>query len=109
MLDFSCRLSVFFTTRSDGTLDVWDILQQQKQASLSVKVSDEPLKCLRTHDLGRLVAVGNQKGSIYLVEFSENLSVCNKNDKMLLTAVSNNYDHSERLFLSLLVGFFIEI
>lgn len=37
--------------------------------------------------MGRLVAVGNQKGTTYLVEFSENLSVSNKNDKMLLTAV----------------------
>nr|CAH7769272.1 unnamed protein product [Callosobruchus chinensis] len=82
------RLSVFFTTRSDGTLDVWDILQQQKTACLGVKVCDEPLRCLRTHEMGRLVAVGNQRGTTYLVEFSENLSVCNKNDKMLLTADS---------------------
>ncbi|CAH1987608.1 unnamed protein product [Acanthoscelides obtectus] len=82
------RLSVFFTTRSDGTLDVWDILQQQKTAALGVKVCDEALRCLRTHEMGRLVAVGNQRGTTYLVEFSENLSVCNKNDKMLLTADS---------------------
>lgn len=79
---------MFFTTRSDGVLDVWDVLQEQKQACLGVKVCDEPLMCLRTHDLGRLVAVGNKKGTTYLVEFSENLSVSNKNDKMLLTAVS---------------------
>lgn len=82
------RYSVFFTTRADGTLDVWDILQQQKEACLGVKVCDEPLRCLRTNDLGRLVAVGNQKGTTYLVEFSENLSTSNKNDKALLTAVS---------------------
>lgn len=85
---FSYRLSVFFTTRTDGTLDVWDILQQQKQACLGVKVCDEPLRCLRTHDMGRLVAVGNQKGTTYLVEFSENLAMSNKNDKAVLTAVS---------------------
>jgi dynein intermediate chain 2 len=82
------RLSVFFTTRSDGILDVWDVLQQQKQACLGVKVCDDALRCLRTHDMGRLVAVGNQKGTTYLVEFSENLSMSNKNDKMLLTAVT---------------------
>lgn len=87
MLSLLLRYSVFFTTRADGTLDVWDVLQQQKQACLGVKVCDEPLSCLRTNDLGRLVAVGNQKGTIYLVEFSENLSTSNKNDKALLTAV----------------------
>nr|XP_023025505.1 dynein intermediate chain 2, axonemal [Leptinotarsa decemlineata] len=91
------RLSVFFTTRSDGTLDVWDVLQQQKQACLGVKVCDEPLKCLRTHDMGRLVAVGNQQGKIYLVEFSENLSVSNKNDKMLLTAMFERESRREKI------------
>lgn len=78
---------MFFTTRTDGILDVWDILQQQKQASVGVKVCDEALRTLRTHDLGRLVAVGNKKGTTYLVEFSENLASSNKNDKALLTAV----------------------
>lgn len=38
--------------------------------------------------MGRLLAVGNQLGTIYLVELSENLTMSNKNDKMLLTAVS---------------------
>ncbi|XP_030767711.1 dynein intermediate chain 3, ciliary-like [Sitophilus oryzae] len=83
-------LSVFFTTRSDGILDVWDVLQEQKQACLSVKVCDERLRCNRTHEMGKLVAVGNDKGTTYLVEFSDNLSVSNKNDKVLLTAVSTN-------------------
>lgn len=91
------RLSVFFTTRSDGILDVWDILQQQKQACLGVKVCDEPLRCLRTHEMGRLVAVGNQKGTTYIVEFSENLSMSNKNDKMLLTAMFERESKREKI------------
>lgn len=32
------KLSVFFTTRMDGVLDVWDILQQQREPCLSIKV-----------------------------------------------------------------------
>lgn len=32
------RPAVFFTTRSDGTLDVWDFLFKQKDPSLSLKV-----------------------------------------------------------------------
>ncbi|GJQ68712.1 hypothetical protein Trydic_g17247 [Trypoxylus dichotomus] len=91
------RYSVFFTTRSDGILDVWDILQQQKQASVGVKVCDESLKTLRTHDLGRLVAVGNKKGTTYLVEFSENLASSNKNDKSLLTAMFERETRREKI------------
>lgn len=78
---------MFYTTRTDGILDVWDIIIQQKQAILGVKVCDEPLRCLRAHDGGQLVAVGNQKGNVYLVQFNESLATNNKNDKMLLTAV----------------------
>lgn len=53
-----------------------------------VKVCDEPLRCLRCHEYGELVAVGNDRGTAFLVEFSENLAIPSKNDKALLTAVS---------------------
>lgn len=81
------RLSVFFLTCYDGRLEIWDILQQQKHSSLSVKVCDEPLTTLRTHEMGRLIASGNQKGTTYLVELSENLCENQKNDKAALTQV----------------------
>ncbi|KAK9877826.1 hypothetical protein WA026_020059 [Henosepilachna vigintioctopunctata] len=93
----STRLSSFFTTRSDGILDVWDILQQQKEASMSVKVCDEPLTRIRTHDSGKMVAIGNQKGTVYLVELSDNLATCNRNDKMLLTAMFEREAKREKI------------
>uniref|UniRef100_A0A6P7G3A7 Dynein intermediate chain 2, axonemal n=1 Tax=Diabrotica virgifera virgifera TaxID=50390 RepID=A0A6P7G3A7_DIAVI len=91
------RLSVFFTTRADGTLDVWDMLQQQKQASLSVRVCDERLTCLKAHDQGRLIALGNQNGTTYLVELSENLALSVKNDKMLLTSMLDREARREKI------------
>ncbi|KAJ8972987.1 hypothetical protein NQ317_019018 [Molorchus minor] len=62
-----------FTTRADGILDVWDILQQQRHA------------------------IGNQKGGINLVEFTENLAVCNKNDKALLNGMFERESHREKI------------
>ncbi|KAL3276240.1 hypothetical protein HHI36_020956 [Cryptolaemus montrouzieri] len=91
------RMSSFFTTRSDGILDVWDILQQQRQASMSVKVCDEALTRIRTHDSGKMIAIGNQKGTVYLVEFSENLAISNKNDKILLTAMFEREAKREKI------------
>ncbi|KAB0792517.1 hypothetical protein PPYR_14476 [Photinus pyralis] len=91
------RVSVFFTARSDGTLDVWDILQQQKQACLGIKVSDESLSCLRVHDQGRLVAVGNVKGTTNLVQLSENLSTSSKVDRTLLTAMFERENKREKI------------
>uniref|UniRef100_A0A1B6H019 Dynein intermediate chain 3, ciliary n=1 Tax=Cuerna arida TaxID=1464854 RepID=A0A1B6H019_9HEMI len=91
------RYSVFYTTRMDGTVDAWDILQNQREACLSVKVCDEPLRCLRCHEYGELVAVGNDRGTAYLVEFSENLAVSAKNDKALLTAMFERESRREKI------------
>ncbi|KAF5294468.1 hypothetical protein FQR65_LT01594 [Abscondita terminalis] len=91
------RFCTYFTTRSDGILDVWDILQQQKQASLSVKVCDEPLCSIRIHEAGRLVAVGNEKGTTNLVQVSENLSTCTKLEKSLLTAMFEREAKREKI------------
>ncbi|PSN32085.1 Dynein intermediate chain 3 [Blattella germanica] len=91
------RPSVFFTTRMDGTLDVWDILQQQRDALIHVKVCDYQLRCLRVHDQGQLVAVGNNLGTSYLVEFSENLATTGRNDKMLLTAMLDRESRREKI------------
>lgn len=54
------------------------------------QVCDYQLRSLRVHDQGQLVAVGNNLGTSYLVEFSENLATTRRNDKALLTAVSYN-------------------
>lgn len=39
------RPAVFFTARSDGTLDVWDFLFKQKDPSLSLKVGSPAAPC----------------------------------------------------------------
>lgn len=38
------RPAVFFTTRSDGTLDIWDFLFKQNDPSLSLKVGSPRLQ-----------------------------------------------------------------
>ena len=72
----------------DGVMDAWDLLQQQKEPILTVKVCDEPLRCIRTHENGKFVSVGNMKGAIFLIEVSDDMSRSAKNDKPFLTAVN---------------------
>ncbi|XP_046403113.1 dynein intermediate chain 3, ciliary-like isoform X2 [Ischnura elegans] len=91
------RYSVFYTTRVDGSLDVWDILQQQREPCLSVKVCDEPLRSMRVHESGQLVAIGNDVGITYLVEFSENLAINHKNDKPMLTQMLERENRREKI------------
>lgn len=86
-LYFFRRVSQFFITRMDGVLDTWDLLQQQNEPVLTVKVCDEPLYCLRTSESGKFVTCGSKLGTTFLIEVSENMVTSNKNDKPLLTAV----------------------
>ncbi|XP_024084195.1 dynein intermediate chain 2, axonemal [Cimex lectularius] len=89
--------SVFYTTRVDGTLDVSDILQSQKEACLSIKVCDEPIHGLRCHDNGEVVAVGNDVGTTYIIEISEKLVKASKNDKAYLTAMFERESRREKI------------
>lgn len=82
------RSSIFFTTKMDGTLDVWDILFKQNEPTLSIQVVDEPLHCLRVQEpQGRLVACGSQNGTVTLVEVSDNLCIQGKSEKALVNGV----------------------
>ncbi|XP_063223643.1 dynein intermediate chain 3, ciliary [Bacillus rossius redtenbacheri] len=91
------RTSVFYTTRTDGSLDVWDILQQQREALLTFKMCDQPLKCLRVHENGQLIAVGSSTGTTYLVEVSDNFVTSQRNDRSLLTAMLDRESRREKI------------
>ncbi|EEB18967.1 dynein intermediate chain 3, ciliary, putative [Pediculus humanus corporis] len=91
------RASVFFLTREDGVLDLWDILQEQKHAYLSFKLSDQPLTCLRVRDDGELVVVGNAVGTAFVVRYSTNLAETSKNDKNFLGAMFDRESRREKL------------
>ncbi|XP_033209983.1 dynein intermediate chain 2, axonemal [Belonocnema kinseyi] len=91
------RFSVFFITKVDGTLDVWDLLVQQDSPVLSVKVCDESLTSIRPHEQGQFVAVSSKNGTTYLIEFSEALTTNQKNDKLLLTALLDRETRREKV------------
>lgn len=88
------RVSQFFITRMDGVLDTWDLLQQQNEPVLTVKVCDEPLYCVRTNENGKFVSCGSQLGATFLIEVSDNMVMSAKNDKPLLTAVRLHWESS---------------
>ncbi|XP_042658458.1 dynein axonemal intermediate chain 2 isoform X3 [Tyto alba] len=91
------RPAVFFTTRSDGTLDVWDFLFKQKDPSLSLKVCDEPLSSLRLQDNGCVVGCGSKLGTITLLEISSGLCTLQRNEKTLATAMFERETKREKV------------
>ena len=52
------RPGVFFTTKMDGTVDIWDYFFKQGEPTLTLQVTDMPLHCLRCEEKGCLLATG---------------------------------------------------
>ncbi|XP_053303326.1 dynein axonemal intermediate chain 2 [Pleuronectes platessa] len=91
------RPSVFFTVKSDGVLDVWDILLKQNSPTLSLQVCDQALNSLCVQDNGRLVACGSQQGEATLLDICSGLSTLQKNEKNLLSAMFEHETKREKI------------
>nr|XP_048673673.1 dynein axonemal intermediate chain 2 isoform X2 [Caretta caretta] len=91
------RPAVFFTSKMDGTLDIWDFLFKQNNPSLSVKVCDEPLFSLRLQDNGRFIGCGSKLGTVTLLEVSSGLCTLQRNEKNLATAMFEREAKREKI------------
>lgn len=91
------KCSMFYISRMDGVLDAWDLLQQQNEPVLSIKVCDEPLLCMRAHEGGKWISGGSENGATFLIEVSDNMATSLKNDKPLLTAMFERENKREKI------------
>lgn len=91
------RPGVFFTTKMDGTLDVWDFIFKQNDPILNVQICDEAVHCVRVHEQGRLVACGSQNGTLTLLELSDNLCTLQRNEKSLVTMMFERETRREKI------------
>ncbi|XP_021096643.1 dynein intermediate chain 2, axonemal isoform X3 [Heterocephalus glaber] len=91
------RPAVFFTTKTDGTLDIWDFVFKQSDPALSLKVCDEALYCLRVQDNGCLIACGSQQGTTTLLEVSSGLSTVQRNEKNIAFSIFERETRREKI------------
>ncbi|EDO40075.1 predicted protein [Nematostella vectensis] len=91
------RPGVFFTTKMDGTLDVWDCMFKQNCPTLSIQVCDMSLNSLRVQDHGRLVACGSHDGTVTLLELSEGLHTMQRNEKASINATFERETKREKI------------
>ena len=68
----STRPGVFFTTATDGTFSVWDLLHSHSKPAVSVHMTSG-LQCVRSSN-GKYVAVGDDQGGVSYIELSDDLS-----------------------------------
>lgn len=83
---------MFYVTRMDGVVDVWDYYQRQSTPTYSHKVSDAALSSISVQGSpqgggGKLVAVGDVNGTVSLLEVSDNLAQVQPNEKLMMGAM----------------------
>jgi dynein intermediate chain 2, axonemal len=91
------RPGVFFTTKMDGSLDIWDYVFKQSEPTVSLRVSDSPLQAVRVQESGRHVAVAAKDGSVTLVEVSDGIVAMQPNEKATVSAMFEREGKREKL------------
>lgn len=79
------RAGVFFVTRMDGVVDIWDYFYRQNEVAYSHKVGDSQLSSMAvqgtTQQGGKLVAMGDVTGTVSLLEVCESLAAPQANER----------------------------
>ncbi|XP_012347214.1 dynein intermediate chain 3, ciliary-like isoform X2 [Apis florea] len=81
------RCSVFFTINTEGLLEVYDILVGMDKPLNDIRLCLDKLTAISSHDDGEFIAVGSQKGNVYLLECTKDFMTITKEDRIAL----NNY------------------
>ena len=81
------RPGVFFTTKMDGVLDIWDIFYKQNEPVLPLKVGEVGLTSVCAHPKGKMLGVGAVDGSVTIMDLSDNLYMGPPAEKAAITNV----------------------
>lgn len=81
------RPAVCFNSKSDGTVDVWDLLFKTNEPTLRVKVTDASIQSLKIDSSGKYLACGGHDGTVSLLELSDALCTMQPNEKPNTNAV----------------------
>merc|ERR1711959_498090 len=65
------RCGLFFLTRIDGFLDVWDFYYRQNEVAYSQKISDSPLTSIEVS--GDMAAIGDAEGTVSVMKLCKPL------------------------------------
>ena len=65
------RCGLFFLTRIDGFLDVWDFYYRQNEIAYSQKISDSPLTSISVNQ--NMAAIGDAEGTVSIMQLCKPL------------------------------------
>lgn len=96
------RPSVFYTTKVDGTIDVWDMLFKQNAPTLTFQVCNSPIHSIQSQDQGKFLAIGARDGTTTLLGLSEGLCKMQKNERKIFSEMLDREGKREKALESTL-------
>ena len=85
------RPGVFYVTRMNGVVAVWDYFYRQNEVAYSHKIGDSALSSIavqgNVQSGGKLVAVGDVDGTVALLEVCDSLAQQQANEKQALSGM----------------------
>jgi len=78
------RAGLFFLTRMDGFLDVWDFFYRQNEVAYSQKVSDAVLTSIQ---IGPLAAIGDSDGTVSMMSLCKSLQQSDPREKEVMQSI----------------------
>ena len=74
-------------TRTDGVFDIWDYFYRQNEVAYSHKVGDAPLSSISVHNSGKLVSIGDENGTVSLLQLCDSLAKQQSNEKLAINGM----------------------
>lgn len=79
------RCGLFFLTRIDGFLDVWDFYYRQNEVAFSQKISDSPLTSISVNQ--NMAAIGDAEGTVFIMQLCKPLVDTTMKEKEVMQQV----------------------
>ncbi|KAI9189737.1 hypothetical protein H9P43_001170 [Blastocladiella emersonii ATCC 22665] len=88
------RPGVFFVGRSDGFVEIWDILDRTHQASQIQAISSSSISAInvqtyynKSHPSQQFIAIGDDDGTVHVLEVPRNIFRPGKNERAFIRAL----------------------
>lgn len=78
------RFSSYMAVSEDGYFYYWDFLRKYKEPLLTQQISQHPLTKVSPHAQDEFVAIGDDNGSVFLIQMSDNMIEAGSRDKVLM-------------------------
>ena len=95
------RPSLFFTSRTDGWIEAWDMIENQRSPVMTHKIHEGPAHCLAPHPEGFLMCVGGDTGDLAMIQLSASLVDVTKAEKVTVATMLDRETRREKILSTL--------